>query len=108
MAHKKQRHTKHIPLRSCFVCRQKTDKRHLTRIVRTPDAGVVVDATGKKNGRGAYLCDQPLCWDKVVKNRGLLNRALLAEVNDDELAAIAAHRPHTSDVVNAHEQVTND
>lgn len=106
MTHKKQQRTKHVPQRTCFVCRQKTDKRHLIRIVRTPDAGVVVDATGKKNGRGAYLCDQPLCWDKVVKNRGLLSRALLTEVNDDELAAIAANRPHTSDVVNAHEQVT--
>jgi len=76
-----------------MVCRQKTDKRRLTRIVRTPDAGVVVDLTGKRNGRGAYVCDQPTCWDKLLRDRSILNQALQTAVGDDELAGIAAHKP---------------
>lgn len=101
MARKKQRRPKHIPQRTCLACRQKTDKRRLTRIVRTQEEGVVVDPTGKKNGRGAYLCDQQPCWDKTIKNRGLLNRALLTEVSDEDLAALAMHRPAKSDVGHA-------
>lgn len=75
-----------------MVCRQKTDKRRLTRIVRTPDAGVVVDMSGKQNGRGAYVCDQPACWDKLLRERSILNQALQTAVGDEELAAIAAHK----------------
>lgn len=81
---------RHIPQRSCVVCRRQVDKRQLTRIVRTPDSGVVVDPTGKRNGRGAYLCDQVACWDKVVRQPGILNGALNAQVTEAELAAIAA------------------
>ena len=99
MARKKQRRPKHVPQRMCLACRQKTDKRRLTRIVRTQEEGVVVDPTGKKNGRGAYLCDQQPCWDKTIKNRGLLNRALLTEISDEALIALATHRPAISDVV---------
>lgn len=98
MARKKQRRPKHVPQRTCLACRQKTDKRRLTRIVRTSE-GVVVDATGKKNGRGGYLCDQQPCWDKAIKNRGLLNRALLTEVSDEDLTMIATHRPAQSVMV---------
>lgn len=81
---------RHIPQRSCVVCRRQVDKRQLTRIVRTPDSGVVIDPTGKRNGRGAYLCDQVACWDKVVRQPGILNGALNAQVTEAELAAIAA------------------
>lgn len=69
------------------------DKRRLTRIVRTPDAGVVVDSTGKQSGRGAYLCDQPACWEKALNNIGLLNKALLTEITEVEKASIASHIP---------------
>ena len=48
---------KHQPLRTCVACRQTKPKRELLRIVRTPDQHVLIDATGKKSGRGAYLCD---------------------------------------------------
>lgn len=87
---------KHIPQRTCVVCRRQFDKRRLTRIVRTPptsssdDGGVLVDPTGKQSGRGAYLCDQAACWDKVIRQAGILNQALNAQVTDAELAAIAA------------------
>ena len=88
---------KHIPQRTCIVCRRQVDKRQLTRIVRTPDSGVVVDPTGKRNGRGAYVCDQPACWDKITRQAAILNQALNAQVTEAELAAIAAdsRRPAT-------------
>lgn len=67
----------------------------MTRIVRTPDNGVLVDLTGKRNGRGAYICRQQDCWEKIIENAQLLNRALLTEVSEAELAHIAAHKPDT-------------
>lgn len=84
---------RHVPQRTCFVCREKRDKRQLTRLVRTPEGSVLVDSTGKQNGRGSYLCDQLVCWDKVLENGRLLNQALKTSVSADDLAAIAAHRP---------------
>lgn len=68
------------------------DKRRLTRIVRTPDVGVVVDPTGKQNGRGAYVCDQTACWDRILHQAALLNQALKTQVSEVERAAIAVHR----------------
>lgn len=91
----KQPRQKHSPQRSCVVCRQKVDKRRLTRLVRTPDAGVVVDPTGKKNGRGAYLCDQVACWDKALSSN-ILNQALKTDISEKETAVIASHKPVAS------------
>ncbi len=85
---------KHIPQRMCVVCRQKWDKRALTRIVRTPDAGVVIDPTGKRNGRGAYLCTQATCWDKAVHKQAL-DKALQIELTTEEREAILAAAPHS-------------
>ncbi len=81
---------KHVPQRTCVICRRQFDKRRLTRVVRTPDSGVMVDPTGKRSGRGAYLCDQPACWDKAIRHAGILNQALNAQMSEAELAAIAA------------------
>lgn len=93
MAQKKQIRSRPVPQRTCVACRQKTDKRRLTRIVRTPDAGVVVDLTGKRNGRGAYVCDQPACWDRILNQPGLLNQAFKMQVSQAERAIIAGHKP---------------
>lgn len=90
---KGQRRGKHIPQRTCIVCRQKYDKRRLTRLVRTPDEGIVVDPTGKRNGRGAYLCDQPSCWDNLLQDVWLLNQALKTTVSDAEMKKIAEGKP---------------
>lgn len=81
------------PQRTCIACRQKRDKRRLTRIVRTPDGQVVVDPTGKQNGRGAYVCDQLACWDRILNQPGLLNQALKMQVSQVERAALAGYRP---------------
>jgi predicted RNA-binding protein YlxR (DUF448 family) len=72
---KEQGRRKHIPQRTCVVCRETSAKRTLTRIVRTADAGVQVDPTGKRNGRGAYLCNQVSCWQRAVQS-DVLDRAL--------------------------------
>ena len=66
---------KHIPQRTCVVCRETNAKRTLTRIVRTAENGVQVDPTGKLNGRGAYLCDRSECWQQAVES-DVLDKAL--------------------------------
>jgi hypothetical protein len=53
------------PQRTCVICRSTTNKRELVRLVRTPDAGVQIDPSGKKNGRGAYVCRHLACWQEV-------------------------------------------
>ena len=98
MAKKNPRRAKHVPQRTCIVCREKFDKRRLTRIVRTPDEGVVVDLSGKRSGRGAYLCDRVRCWDITLKKTQLLDQALNAEVTILERAEIATHKPTFSEV----------
>lgn len=82
----------HVPQRSCVVCRRKTDKRQLTRIVRTPEGKVVVDLTGKHAGRGAYLCDREQCWDQALRGN-FLKRALKVDVSQQDLERLAAQRP---------------
>lgn len=68
---------KHIPQRTCVGCKEVLPKRTLIRIVRTPE-GVLVDATGKANGRGAYLHDRKSCWQEALKGR--LSSALKTEL----------------------------
>ena len=60
---------KHIPQRTCVACRKVRAKRELIRLVRASDGSVEVDTTGKKAGRGAYLC--PECWDTGLKGSRL-------------------------------------
>lgn len=74
------------PMRRCVGCGESRDKRDLMRIVRT-DEGVFPDPTGKKNGRGAYLCLKQECLDKAVKTHAL-SRALKTEVSEADLAQI--------------------
>jgi len=74
------RRPKHIPIRSCVVCRQSSDKRTLLRVVRQPEkAGGVVtaDATGKLSGRGAYVCADEKCIGLAQKQKRF-ERALAA------------------------------
>jgi predicted RNA-binding protein YlxR (DUF448 family) len=97
MAKKQPSRQKHVPQRSCVVCRQKFDKRQLIRIVKSVDEGVVVDLTGKRNGRGAYLCQQSICWDKIAQNSSLLSQALKTDITPLELDALAAHKPAKTD-----------
>jgi predicted RNA-binding protein YlxR (DUF448 family) len=81
---------KHVPQRTCVICRQVKPKRELIRLVRTPDAGVQVDPSGKQNGRGAYLCNNPLCWAKAARS-DVLNKALRTTLTEEERVLIAAY-----------------
>lgn len=81
---------RHVPQRMCVVCREVQGKRALIRIVRTPADGVLIDATGKRAGRGAYLCQRKTCWERAV-NSNALNRALRTTLTESELAALAAY-----------------
>ena len=70
-ASKQQKKQKHLPLRTCVSCRDTKPKRELLRVVRTPDGHVLIDATGKKSGRGAYLCARLACWEGAMKKQRL-------------------------------------
>ncbi|MCD8075275.1 MAG: YlxR family protein [Lachnospiraceae bacterium] len=73
---------KKIPTRKCTGCQEMKSKRELLRVLRTPEGEIVVDATGRKNGRGAYLCRSLDCLEKAVKNKGL-ERSLKCAVPED-------------------------
>ena len=62
---------KKIPLRQCIGCREMKPKRDLLRILRTPEGELLLDDTGKKNGRGAYLCRDIQCFAKARKSKAL-------------------------------------
>ena len=62
---------KHIPARSCVACRTQRPKRHLVRLVRTPDGAIEVDTSWRKPGRGAYLCPAQECWQSAAKRKSL-------------------------------------
>ena len=66
----------------CVACRGHDAKRGLYRIVRTPEGLVEPDPTGRRNGRGAYLCGQGACWEKALAS-GTLARALNVEIDSD-------------------------
>ena len=70
-----------IPLRSCVACGRVRAKRELVRVVRTPAGEVVVDATGKVSGRGAYVCPEPDCVEQALQ-KGRLRDALNTPIPD--------------------------
>ena len=62
---------KKIPQRQCMGCRERREKRAMIRVVRTPEGEVTLDFSGKKNGRGAYLCPNPDCLKKAIRSKSL-------------------------------------
>ncbi len=73
---------KKIPMRSCVVTREKLPKQELIRVVRTPNQDVIVDVTGKANGRGAYLKKDLTVFEKAQKNK-ILDKILEIEVKNE-------------------------
>ena len=57
------------PQRTCMGCNEKKDKKDLIRIVKNKDNEILVDKTGKLNGRGAYICDSITCLEKAIKTK---------------------------------------
>lgn len=62
---------KKVPQRMCIGCQEMKPKRQLIRIVRTPDDTIEIDPTGKRSGRGAYICPGEECWRKALKGKKL-------------------------------------
>lgn len=62
---------KKIPLRQCIGCGEMKSKKEMVRVLKTTEDEIVIDATGRKNGRGAYICPSMECFKKAVKSKGL-------------------------------------
>ncbi len=71
---------KKVPMRQCVGCGEMKSKKEMMRILRTTENEIILDKTGKKNGRGAYICSSPECLKKAVKSKGL-ERALKTTVS---------------------------
>lgn len=75
------------PQRMCVGCREFQDKKELMRIVRSPEGEIFIDPTGKKNGRGAYLCFDEACLQKAIKSRSL-EKALKNKIPEEVVQII--------------------
>lgn len=76
---------KKIPMRQCVGCGEMKSKKEMMRVLKTPEDQIILDVTGKKNGRGAYLCKSEECLKKARKNKGLersFKMSIPAEVYD--------------------------
>jgi predicted RNA-binding protein YlxR (DUF448 family) len=84
-----------IPMRQCLGCNEHKPKIELIRILRTPEGEITLDTTGKKSGRGAYICKNPACLKKLRKNRRAeanLGVSIPEEVRDALEAALAEEK----------------
>ena len=84
-----------IPARQCVGCQEQKPKRNMLRVVLTPTGEVVIDPTGKRAGRGAYICNSRACFDQARKRKALergLKTQLAPEVYDElaKLVEVAA------------------
>lgn len=73
---------KKIPLRQCLGCNERKAKKELLRVVRTPEGEIVLDFTGKRSGRGAYICQDIKCLKKARKSRRI-DKNLECEIPDE-------------------------
>lgn len=78
-----------IPQRKCIVCGENKDKNDLIRIVKNKEEGIILDPTGKKNGRGAYICKDEKCVNEAKKKRKL-EKVFKTEISDDLYEEIIA------------------
>lgn len=62
---------KKVPMRKCVGCQEMKSKKEMIRVLKTSENTFELDATGKKNGRGAYVCCSKECLEKAIKNKGL-------------------------------------
>ncbi len=87
---------KKIPMRQCVGCGEMKSKKGLLRVIKTAEDEILLDTTGKKNGRGAYICPDENCLQKAIKTKGLersLKTAIPKEVIENltkEMETIAA------------------
>ena len=74
--------SKKIPMRQCVGCGEMKGKKEMMRVLKTTEGPIVLDVTGKKNGRGAYLCKQAECLKLARKNKGL-ERSFKMSITDE-------------------------
>ena len=72
---------KKVPMRTCVACKECKPKKELIRIVKSGE-DISLDRTGRKNGRGAYICDNPACLEKLKKQK-ILNKVFSCPVSDE-------------------------
>lgn len=82
--------TRRVPQRSCVACRTASAKREFVRLVRTQTGSVEIDPTGKKAGRGAYLCTRSSCWELALKKERL-NAALKTRLAPEDVTRLRAY-----------------
>jgi predicted RNA-binding protein YlxR (DUF448 family) len=80
---KKGHSMKHVPQRTCIGCRMVKPKRELIRIVRNEAGDAMVDPTGKRPGRGVYVCKAKVCWENALK-REQLDHALRTKIASED------------------------
>ena len=73
---------KKTPMRMCVGCREMKEKRELIRIVRTPEGVVAVDDTGKRSGRGAYVCRSAECLTRAIRQKQLERQLEITLINE--------------------------
>ncbi|MBQ3076105.1 MAG: YlxR family protein [Clostridia bacterium] len=73
---------KKVPLRRCVGCNEQKSKREFVRVIRTPEGEILLDESGKANGRGVYLCPKKSCLQKARKAKRL-ERNLKVEIPDE-------------------------
>lgn len=71
-----------VPQRQCIGCEEMKNKKELIRVIKTPEDHIIIDTTGKKNGRGAYICNSIDCFEKAIKNKGL-ERSLKSKIPEE-------------------------
>lgn len=84
---------KKIPQRTCIGCGEIHNKKEMVRIVRSPEGDVSLDRSGKKPGRGAYVCPNPACIEKAFQSKSL-EKALQVKVSPETKKALLAELSH--------------
>lgn len=79
--------SKKTPLRQCIGCGEMKSKKEMIRVIKNSEDEITIDATGKKNGRGAYLCFSEECLEKAAKNKGL-ERSLKTKIPKELYATL--------------------
>ena len=79
--------TKRVPLRKCIVCQKMLSKKEMIRVVRSPEGNVELDPTGKKNGRGAYICGKLEGFEKAKKSKAF-DRALKVSMSSEDYSKL--------------------
>ena len=82
--------TRKIPMRTCTGCRESKNKKDLIRVVRDNEGNVFVDATGRKNGRGAYICPNNECLAKAIKNKGIARTLKVSDIDEQIIEKLKA------------------